>query len=119
MTWFRQAAEPGRATVALLVADLDHNALVEEVGRFAGAQLVYANLDDTNYTTLGGYVFGQLGRLPRPGDRVTAGPFTFEVAEMEGRRVKSVKLVAPSPTASTVSQRDSTQPAGKSDSPPG
>ena len=26
-----------------------------------------AALDDTDYTTLGGYVFGQLGRLPRAG----------------------------------------------------
>jgi CBS domain containing-hemolysin-like protein len=50
------------------------------------------NLDDTDYTTMGGYVFGQLGRLPKPGDRVTAGRFTFEVLEMEGRRVKSIRL---------------------------
>ena len=33
-----------------------------------------AALDDADYTTIGGYVFGQLGRLPRPGDRVTVGP---------------------------------------------
>jgi putative hemolysin len=52
-----------------------------------------ATLDDTDYTTLGGYVFGQLGRLPRPGDRVSVGKHTFEVAEMEGRRVKSLRLV--------------------------
>src|SRR3712207_7467585 len=32
-----------------------------------------ASLDDTDYTTIGGYVFGQLGRLPRYGDRVPAG----------------------------------------------
>jgi CBS domain containing-hemolysin-like protein len=51
-----------------------------------------AALDDTDYTTLGGYVFGQLGRLPRPGDRVTVGPHTFEVVEMDGRRVKSLRL---------------------------
>ena len=31
------------------------------------------SLDDTDYTTIGGYVFGQLGRLPRVGDRVAAG----------------------------------------------
>lgn len=43
--WFRQAATPGTATVALLVADLDRSALVAEVERFAGARLVYANLD--------------------------------------------------------------------------
>jgi CBS domain containing-hemolysin-like protein len=51
-----------------------------------------AALDDTDYTTIGGYVFGQLGRLPRPGDRVSAPPFTFEVLEMDGRRVKTVRL---------------------------
>jgi CBS domain containing-hemolysin-like protein len=50
------------------------------------------SIDDTDYTTVGGYVFGQLGRLPRVGDRVTVGPFTFEVTEMEGRRVKTIRL---------------------------
>jgi CBS domain containing-hemolysin-like protein len=63
-----------------------------------------ASLDDTDYTTLGGYVFGQLGRLPRPGDRVTVGPHTFEVVEMDGRRVKSLRhQVAP---AAEVEQAD-------------
>ena len=51
-----------------------------------------ATLDDTDYTTIGGYVFGQLGRLPRPGDRVTVPPHTFEVVEMDGRRVKRLRL---------------------------
>jgi CBS domain containing-hemolysin-like protein len=50
------------------------------------------SLDDTDYTTIGGYVFGQLGRLPRVGDRVTEGPFSFEVIEMDGRRVKTIRL---------------------------
>ena len=56
-----------------------------------------ASLDDTDYTTLGGYIFGHLGRLPRVGDRVTVGPFTFEVIEMDGRRVKTVRLHAAKP----------------------
>jgi CBS domain containing-hemolysin-like protein len=51
-------------------------------------------LSDADYTTLGGWIFGQLGRLPRVGDRVTAGSHAIEVAEMEGRRVKSVRMVA-------------------------
>jgi CBS domain containing-hemolysin-like protein len=55
------------------------------------------SLDDTDYTTIGGYVFGQLGRLPRPGDRVPAGSHTLEVVEMEGRRVKSLRLHGPEP----------------------
>jgi len=53
----------------------------------------HAHLDDTDYTTLGGLLFGQLGRLPRVGERVTANDCTFEIAEMEGRRAKTVRLV--------------------------
>lgn len=44
--WFRDAVKPGKATLALLVRDLDEDALVNEAGRFTGAELVYANLDD-------------------------------------------------------------------------
>lgn len=44
--WFRDAVKPGTVTVALLVEDLDHDALVNEAARFTGAELVYANLDD-------------------------------------------------------------------------
>jgi CBS domain containing-hemolysin-like protein len=58
-----------------------------------------ATLDDTDYTTLGGYVFGQLGRLPRQGDRVTVGPHVLEVVEMEGRRVKALRLHHAEPAA--------------------
>jgi CBS domain containing-hemolysin-like protein len=65
-----------------------------------------ASLDDTDYTTIGGYIFGQLGRLPRVGDRVTVGPFTFEVIEMDGRRVKTVRLhsVKPEDVTTTAKQ---------------
>jgi CBS domain containing-hemolysin-like protein len=55
-----------------------------------------AVISDIDYTTVGGWIFGQLGRLPRVGDRVPAATHTFEVAEMEGRRVKAIKLVPPS-----------------------
>ena len=44
--WFRQAVQPETATVALLVEELDRNALVAETERFPGAELVYANLDE-------------------------------------------------------------------------
>ena len=51
-------------------------------------------IDDADYTTLGGFLFGQLGRLPQVGDRVVAASKIFEIAAMDGRRVKSVRLVA-------------------------
>lgn len=44
--WFREAVQPGTATVALLVSDLDQEALITEARRFTGAELVYANLDE-------------------------------------------------------------------------
>ena len=46
VAWFRDAVLPGTATVALLVTELDREALIAEVERFSGARLVYANLDD-------------------------------------------------------------------------
>ncbi len=45
VTWFRDAVQPGTATLALSVEDLDRNAFVAEAARFTGAELVYANLD--------------------------------------------------------------------------
>ena len=44
--WFKDVVQPGSATVALLVEDLDRDALVAEVARFSGASFVYSNLDD-------------------------------------------------------------------------
>jgi CBS domain containing-hemolysin-like protein len=47
---------------------------------------------DEDYTTVGGFVFGLLGRLPVPGDRVTAGGAVFTVREMEGRRIETLAV---------------------------
>ncbi len=44
------------------------------------------------YTTIGGYVFGLLGRLPVVGDRVSGGGASFVVREMDGRRIESLSL---------------------------
>lgn len=44
--WFKASVQPGRTILALLVSDLDRNALVAETERFTGAELVYANLDE-------------------------------------------------------------------------
>jgi uncharacterized membrane protein len=44
--WFRKAVRPGTATVAMLASEIVEDHLVAEVERFAGAELVYANVDD-------------------------------------------------------------------------
>jgi CBS domain containing-hemolysin-like protein len=51
------------------------------------------DLDDRDYTTIGGYLFGAIGRLPRPGDRVAVKGAVFEVVAMDGRRVGAVRVV--------------------------
>jgi len=50
------------------------------------------NLSSDDYTTLGGYLFGALGRLPKVGDRVPVKGGTFEIVGMDGRRVGEVRF---------------------------
>ncbi len=50
------------------------------------------SVSDEDYTTIGGFVFGVLGRLPIVGDRITAGGAVFLVREMDGRRVESLAV---------------------------
>ena len=50
------------------------------------------HLDDADYTTIGGLLFGRLGRLPKVGDRVNLEGATFEILEMDGRRVGRVRV---------------------------
>jgi uncharacterized membrane protein len=45
VAWFKDAVQTNTTTLALLVEDLDRSALVDEIARFSGARLVYANLD--------------------------------------------------------------------------
>jgi uncharacterized membrane protein len=45
VAWFRKAVNPDTVILALLVSHVDIPALVEESKRFAGAELVYANVD--------------------------------------------------------------------------
>lgn len=71
VAWFRDAVLPGTATVALLVTELDREALIAEVERFQGGRLVYANLDDVTLDrirgALGEVVLGSIAGLPEPG----------------------------------------------------
>ena len=63
-------------------------------------------LDDADYTTIGGLLFGRLGRLPKVGDRINLEGATFEILEMDGRRVGKVR-VWPPPAATHVPEPSS------------
>ncbi len=50
------------------------------------------SIESDHYTTVGGHVFGELGRLPRVGDKVQLKDATLEVIEMEERRVGTLRV---------------------------
>jgi putative hemolysin len=50
-------------------------------------------IPEGDWSTLGGYVFSKLGRLPKIGDRVTFPGGELEVVAMDGRRVAAVRVI--------------------------
>jgi putative hemolysin len=50
------------------------------------------SVPDMEHTTIGGVIFGMLGRLPIPGDRVSSGGALFTVVAMAGRRIDTVAV---------------------------
>jgi len=47
-------------------------------------------LPDEDFHSVGGYVFGQLGRAPEPGDDVSWNGVRFDVLEVEGNRIEKI-----------------------------
>ncbi len=66
---------------AMLLVDLEHELGVE--------------LSPRDEDTLGGVVLSELGRRPRLGDRVRLGPAELEVLEVQGNRIRSLRLTLP------------------------
>jgi CBS domain containing-hemolysin-like protein len=54
-------------------------------------------LDEGEYTTIGGFLFGAIGRLPKVGDQVAVKGAVFEIVEMDGRRVGAVRVAKRAP----------------------
>ena len=61
---------------------------IEEVNEEMGIELVA----DNGIETLGGFVFERLGAVPEVGDVVEADHITLEVIEIEGKRIKKVRI---------------------------
>ena len=61
---------------------LDGATPVADVNERFGTQI-----PDGDYTTIGGVIFGALGRLPVAGDRAAVGGAWFVVKSMDGRRI--------------------------------
>jgi len=66
---------------------------IEEVNEEMGLELVA----DNGVETLGGYVFERLGEVPEVGDCVQTDHVTLEVVEVEGKRIKKVRITRTTP----------------------
>jgi CBS domain containing-hemolysin-like protein len=64
-------------------------------------------VDSDAYNSVGGLVFAELGRLPRRGDTVAAGPFSIRVESVRENRIESVRIrERRSPPAREVERRE-------------
>jgi len=57
------------------------------------------DLPENDYDTVGGYVFGLFGRIPRSGESTTVDRFKFRVEKMKGSRILSLFITLMSPPA--------------------
>ncbi|MEQ1503337.1 MAG: hemolysin family protein [Myxococcota bacterium] len=78
----------GWADAMTVKASIDLEDFAEETG---------IRLPGGDYHTLGGFVFHQLGRLPRKGESVMYGEHRFLVSQMEGRRVSEIVVTSSTP----------------------
>lgn len=88
------------------IAD-ETDAAAGEVRRLAGGDLfvrghvsiadledygVQLPLDSDAYNSVGGFVFAELGRLPRRGDTISSGDFSIRVESVHQNRVEAVRI---------------------------
>ncbi len=55
-------------------------------------ELLDTNLQSTDFNTLGGFVFGLFGRMPKVGEQLKYRNLKLEVLELEGRKISKVRI---------------------------
>jgi CBS domain containing-hemolysin-like protein len=83
---------PGRRNEWSLPGGLHPDEVADQVG---------CVIPEGEYETFAGFLIDQLGHLPAVGETVVWGDWTFEVAEMDRRRIARVTVRAAMPEAST------------------
>lgn len=74
--------------------ELDARMNIHDVNHELGLHLP----EDQDYDTIGGFVFAQLGRIPRPGEHVTFENVRIDVLKADAQRVLRLRLhVTPAP----------------------
>lgn len=72
---------------------------------------------EQEFDTVGGYVMGELGRLPEPGDEVEVRGYTLKVTQMAGQRIQQIELRPREGTGSAVGDSRAADPSTPSGQP--
>ena len=72
------------------------------------------DIPEGDYSTVGGFVFSELGRLPKMGDRVRFRGGELEVIAMEGRRIAAIRVHRSAKSADTRRPRSPQYPTSQS-----
>ena len=62
-------------------------------------------VDTDAYNSVGGFVFAELGRLPRRGDTITADGYSIRVESVRENRIEAVRIRAGARTAASAADR--------------
>jgi gliding motility-associated protein GldE len=80
-----------------LVVNLDESTLIAdariniyELNEILGGELIPQEED---YDTLGGFIFSQTGKLPRPKETLDYGDLHFVIEELSGKRIGKIRIV--------------------------
>ncbi len=55
-------------------------------------ELLGANIQTKDFNTIGGFLFGLFGRMPRVGEQLRYKDLKFEVLELDGRKIDKIKI---------------------------
>jgi CBS domain containing-hemolysin-like protein len=81
------AAEPEIQPEESGGAVVDGRTLIEDVN-----ERFNLHIEAEGYDTIGGFVFGQLGRKPEVGDEATEGGYVFRVTALDGLRIATLHV---------------------------
>ncbi len=96
----------GVAPGVFLLAGTLHPDEVEEACGF--------DVPDGEYETVAGFVLDQLGRIPDAGEGFDHEGWQIQVAEMDGRRIASLRIEAPDGVIEGTGEEDDSRPVGLS-----
>ncbi len=74
--------------------------------------LMEQELEDSDYETLGGFLYAQLDKIPTVGDTITFNNLTFTVLSTRGRRITQVRVIRKADQQTMASQEGGEYPSG-------